>query len=191
MANHKDQETPIHTLDRLTPGVSAQEILARYNARLAFMDFENEEPRRRLAERQRNEGFIQSAYASLEEAGEQRYRVKEDRRPMYGGSNIIPLEPAGNGPLRIEVVNKGNGLEESDFTAFLVTRTNGGDVQYHLLKDGKGEGVLEDVAEVMLVVTNTPTELYQYCAFQSKAEDPDQQGLNYEVVLQGAAPKHL
>jgi len=191
MQEHQDQETPIHTLDRLTPEVSAQEIMARYNARLAFMDFENEEARRRLQERQGNDQFLREAYANLEEVGEQRYRVKEDRQPMYGGSNIIPLEPAGNGPLRIEVVNQGNGLEESDFTAFLVTRTNNGTIHYHLLKDGKGEGVLQEVEEIMLVVTNTPKELYEFCAFQSKPEDPDQQGLNYEVVLQGAKPKHL
>jgi len=191
IAAHEGQETPIHTLDRLTPDVTAQEVMARYNARLAFMDFENEEPRNRLVERQKNEPFLQQAYANLEEAGEQRYRVKEDRQPMYGGSNIIPLEADGNGPLKIEVINKGNGLEESDFTAILAVRSDGGTVRYHLLEDGKAEQALQPGDEAVLVVTHTPGVFYSYCAFRSADGDPERAGLNYEVVLQGAAPRYL
>lgn len=191
IANHEDQETPIHTLDRLTPDVSAQEIMARYNARLAYMDFENREPRNRLDNRQRNRQFLHSAYANLENTGENRFRVKENRRPMYGGSNIIPLELVGAGPVVIEVANLGNGLEESDFTAMLAVRDKEGGISYHLLDNGKGELDTAEADAVVLVVTNTPGVLYMYCAFQSKPEDPEQRGLNYEVLLRGAKPKYM
>ncbi len=191
IADHRDQETPIHTLDRLTPEVSAQEVMARYNARLAFMDLDNGEALRRLQERQRNNRFLQNAYANLERVEEQLYRVKSNRRPMYGGSNIIPLKPSRGGTLEIKVMNLGNGLPESGLTAILVTRDKEGVIRYHLMKDGQAEGRLQNVDEVALVVTNTPKELYMYCAFQSKPEDPEQQGLDYEVFLRGAEPKHL
>lgn len=189
MRQYQGEETPIHTLDRLI-SVSAQTVMAYYNARLAYMDIGHSPSQQSLFGVINDSGFRQQAYHNLELVGASIYRVIADRQPMYGGSNIIPLEVSGDGNVTIQITNLGNALPESDFTAIVAIRsTNSGAVRYQLLENGSGTLFVGSDEEATLVVTNTPTTLYTYNAFASQSDDPELRGLDYQVQITGAQPQ--
>lgn len=182
---HKgNNETPLHELERMASPVKVQTILGRYWARMAYLDIGLPAAQKDfLASR----GGL-SFGANWDGAGSGVYKVKQARRPQYGGANITPLKvTASDGAVAVKVTNLGNGLPESDFTATLAIRsTRGGAVRYVELPGGAGQATVASDEEASLVVVNTPTRLYMYNPESTKA--PETTGLSYEVQLTGAAP---
>ncbi len=182
--NHsRNNETPLHVLERIAAPVSAQTILGRYWARMAYLD---------IGHLRAQEAFFNSRsrlnFANLDSAGSQTYRVKSARKPMYGGANIIPLK-VNSSNVRVEVSNLGNGQQDSNFTAtFAIRNKNNGSVRYVDLPRGIGQATVSSGEEASLVVANTPDTLIQYDAFKSRASSPECVGLNYQVQIIGATP---
>lgn len=191
LRNHlRNNETPLHVLARLTAPVSAQRVLGRYWARMAYLDINHPKAQTRYLNTRNNSSFRSRAYANLTALGSGRYRVKADRAPLYGGANIIPLNVT-SGTVSVGVTNLGNGLSDSNFTATLSIRnTQSGSVRYVDLVNGQGTTTVSNNEEASLVVANTPDTLYLYNAFESTATSPDSIGLQYEVEFSGAAPMH-
>lgn len=188
---HQGQETPLHTLARMTAPITVQQIMAQYHARLAYVDINHSLAQQRFMQVRNNASFHQQAYNNLERIGTNEYRVRASRRPMYGGSNIIPLGFTGEEELYFSVQNLGNGLTESALTATLAVRAANGSVRYVRLVDGVGFVELQLGDEATLIVVNTPTTLYQFNAFESTDDSPDRRGLDYQVQMIGAVPLHL
>ncbi|AJQ92948.1 DUF6055 domain-containing protein [Gynuella sunshinyii] len=189
---YQGQETPIHTLNRMVSPVTAQTVMAYYNARLAYMDIGRSAVQQRLFDVINYDAFRDQAYRNLYAAGNSVYRVYDERKPMYGGSNIVPLTITGNGTVDIQVSNLGNGRSDSAFTAIVAIRSyDTGAIRYQVCPDGRATITVDDREEATLVVTNTPTALYTYDAFSSQAGDPELVGLNYQVRLNGAMPTDL
>lgn len=182
MRNHpRNNETPLHVLERVAKPVRTQTILGRYWARMAYLDIGHPQAQKAFFDRRKSLNFT-----NLQPAGNQTYRVRDERRPMYGGANIIPLR--GTGALSVEVTNLGNGLPESNFTATVALRKSTGAVRYVDLPEGTGEATVANDEEASLVVVNTPDTLYQYDAFKTSAGTPEMTGLNYQVHITGPAP---
>lgn len=182
--NHRrNNETPLHVLERIS-SVSVQKILGRYWARMAYLDIGHTKAKEVFFNVRGNLN-----YNNLDAYGNQTYRVKSGRRPMYGGSNIIPLRITGNGDITVSVENLGNGRSDSNFTATLAIRSNSGSVRYVDLPYGSGRATVESYEEASLVVVNTPDNLINYDAFSSTESSPECIGLNYEVDITGAAPR--
>ena len=190
LSNHlRNNETPLHVLARLTAPVSAQRVLGRYWARMAYLDINHPKAQALFFNTRNNSGFRSRAYANLTALGSGRYRVKADRAPLYGGANITPLHVNGD-TVNVRVINLGNGLSDSNFTATLSIRnTQSGSVRYVELVNGMGSTSVATNEEVSLVVVNTPDALYLYNAFESTTSSPDAIGLQYEVELEGATPQ--
>lgn len=180
----RNNETPLHVLERLAAPTRVQRIIGRYWARMAYLDIDHPRARQLFFNTRSRLNF-----SSLDPAGPQTWRVKASRQPAYGGASIHPLRITGNGSLRVAVQNLGNGLADSDFTATLAIR-NGNRVRYVDLPGGAGSATAGSGEEVSLVVANTPRTLYQYDAFRSTAASPEMRGLNYEVRLTGAVPAY-
>ncbi len=184
--NHKgNNETPLHVLERLSAPVSVQTILGRYWARMAYVDIGSP-----AAQDKFFKGRNGLDYDSLSSVGQNAFEVKSDRRPRYGGANIIPLTVTG-GTVSISVTNLGNGIDDSNFTATLAVLGANRTVRYVDLPGGTGETAVQSGEEVSLVVVNTPDSLYTYnpADFGGAAtSDPANTGLNYRVVITGATP---
>jgi hypothetical protein len=182
--NHRrNNETPLHVLERIAAPVRVQTILGRYWARMAYLDIRH--PR---AQQAFLNGRGSLNFANWDAYGSQTYRVKADRRPMYGGANITPLKVTGNGSVSVVVTNLGNGLQGSNFTATLAIRAGSGSVRYVNLPNGSGQATVATGEEASLVVVNTPDSLIQYDAFESTTNSPECVGLNYQVQITGAVP---
>jgi len=181
--NHKrNNETPLHVLERIAAPVRVQTILGRYWARMAYLDIGHPRARQAFFD---NRGSLD--FDNLDSYGSQTYRPKSGRRPMYGGANIIPLRMTGS-MVSVTVTNLGNGLSGSNFTATLAVRSSSGSVRYVDLPDGSGQTTVGSGEEASLVVVNTPDSLIQYDAFESGSNSPEIIGLNYQVQCTGAAP---
>lgn len=184
--NHRrNNETPLHELERIAYPIRVQTILGRYWARMAYLDIGHPRAQQAFFNTRNRLNF-----ANLDSLGNQTYRVKSSRRPMYGGANIIPLRVTGNKDIMVVVSNMGNGLQESHFTATLAIRSSTGSVRYIELRNGLGQATVGNNEEASLVVVNTPNTLYLYDAFQSRATSPENIGLNYQVRITGAVPRH-
>jgi len=104
------------------------------------------------------------------------------------GSNITPLELTGNdGVVGIEVTLVGENKVPVEAVRVTVAVRNvvKGDVRYVRFETLKGEVVIREDEEAMLVVVNAPDAPASY-----SAHDPyttlDSVGVLYEVVLKGA-----
>jgi hypothetical protein len=175
----RNNETPLHVLERLVAPVKVQTILGRYWAHMAYVDIGHPKAQQAFMSRRASINF-----ANLDAAGSGSYKVKANRQPAYGGANIIPLK--GSGEISVQVMNLGNGRAESNFTATLVVRASNGSVRYQDLPGGAGKVTVASGEEASLVVVNTPDQLYQYDAFNAGA--PETTGLNYQVQITGATP---
>ncbi|MGC4088630.1 MAG: DUF6055 domain-containing protein [Polyangiaceae bacterium] len=179
----RNNDTPLHVLEKVATPVRVQTILGRYWARMAYLDIGHTKARDLFLSRRSSLN-----YANLDSSGGGAYQVKAARKPQYGGANIIPL--TGTGDISVQVTNLGNGLTESNFTATLAIRTtSSGSVRYVDLANGAGSANVATGEEATLVVANTPDKLYQYDAFATTASSPESIGLNYKVQLTGATPK--
>jgi hypothetical protein len=188
MRNHQNNETPLHTLNRIVSPLNAQTVIGYYWAHMAYLDIGHPIAQQRLFNVMNGSSFRTQAYANLESIGDQTYRVKTARKPMYAGANIIPLTITGGGSVEIQITNLGNGFSDSNFTAVVAIRS-GSNYRYQLLESGNGTINIASSEEASLVVANTPNNLIQYDAFASKAGDADLAGLNYQVKLIGAVPR--
>jgi hypothetical protein len=188
MRNHQNNETPLHTLNRMVSPLNAQTVIGYYWAHMAYLDIGHSIAQQRLFSVMNGASFRTQAYANLDSMGNQIYKVKTARQPMYAGANIIPLTVTGSGSVEIQVTNLGNGLADSNFTAIVAIRS-GNSFRYQLLENGNGNINIASSEEASLVVANTPDNLIQYDAFASKAGDADVTGLNYQVKLTGAVPR--
>ncbi|KAI0017961.1 hypothetical protein F4780DRAFT_795493 [Xylariomycetidae sp. FL0641] len=173
-------ETPLHVLARLVQqqqpaagNLSAQDVVARYWARMAFVDIGHAQARARF---EQTRGSLN--YANLDSVGGGQYRVKAARRPQYLGANIVPLTAvAAAVEVRVQA--------SAPFTATLAVRApGGGHVRYVALADGVGSADLAAGEEAALVVVNTPDTLYLYDPFALSSEVT--KGLDYQVQITGA-----
>lgn len=177
-------ETPLHTLERLAAPIKVQTILGRYWARLAYMDIGLPVAQKDFLSSRSSLNYA----ANLDSSGSDMYTVKSNRKPQYGGANITPLKVTGSGDVSVKVTNKGNGLQESNFTATLSIRGSDGTVRYVDLPNGEGSAMIGSGDEASLVVVNTPDMLYQFDP--QYIGQPENVGLNYQVQITGAAPSN-
>ncbi|KAK5626089.1 hypothetical protein RRF57_001804 [Xylaria bambusicola] len=163
--NRGSNETPLHSLDRIATSTTAQAIVARYWARMAYV-------------------FLQQRdslnYANLDAQGNAgTYKVKRARQPRYMGANVIPLKKSGAVTVTAKVTaNKA-------FTATLSVRnTSTGVTRYVDLVNGSGSTAVSADEEASLVVVNTPASLILFDPFSLSSDV--QAGLDYTVTLTGA-----
>jgi hypothetical protein len=166
-------ETPLHALERVAAGTKLQKIVAKYWARMAYVD---------IGHKQANALFqTQKArlnYANLDSAGVAgTYKPKAARQPKYFGANIIPLK--GTGAIGVKIGAK------MSFTATLAVKGAGGVVKYVDLPGGNGGVTVEAGEEATLVIVNTPDTLIQYDGFKIPGSQAAV-GLDYILTLTGA-----
>jgi len=171
-------ETPLHVLDRLASagGARIQDVVARYWARMAFVDIGHAKMQALFASQRRD-----LKYPNLDAVaggGAGRYRPKPARQPRYMGANIIPLKAAAGATVAVNVT------AAAPFSAALAVRAAGGGVRYVELPKGAGQTTVAGGEEAMLVVVNTPATLYLYDPFSLTREVS--QGLDYQLQLTGA-----
>ncbi|KAI0469100.1 hypothetical protein F4859DRAFT_148885 [Xylaria cf. heliscus] len=167
-------ETPLHSLDRVATSATAQQVVARYWARMAYVD---------IGHATAQQVFLQQRsrinYANLDSQGSGTYKVKSARQPRYMGANIIPLKTSGSATVTAKVT------ASKAFTATLAVRnTSSGVTRYVDLANGSGSTTVSSSEEASLVVVNTPASLIQYDPFSVGSDV--QAGLDYTVTLTGA-----
>jgi uncharacterized protein DUF6055 len=162
-------ETPLHTLARVSTNASVEEIVGKYWARMAYVD---------IGHAAAHEVFLREQsglnYDNVDASGST-YTVKAARRPQYMGANIIPLT-ATAGTVSVELT------AAAPYTATLAVLASGGQTRY-VPVDGSASVDVADGDQVSLVVANTP-ELVLYDAF--KLTDAIRQPLDYSFTLTGA-----
>jgi len=177
-------ETPIHQIERMAAPITAQTIIGRYWARMAYFDIGLPVGQQDFLRKRNSLNFA----ANLDSTGGDIYKVKAGRQPQYLGANITPLNVIGSGDISVQVTNLGNGLPDSDFTATLAIRSGDGSVRYMDCPNGSGQATVGSGEEVSLVVVNTPDTLYIYNP--ERIGSPENVGLNYEVQITGAVPSN-
>ncbi|KAF6816274.1 dockerin type 1 [Colletotrichum plurivorum] len=166
-------ETPLHTLQRISTGATVAKVVGKYWARMAYVD---------IGHRQAQNVFLSQRgrinYANVDAAGSGSYRVKAARRPRYMGANIIPLRnPFGTVTVRITT--------SGQLTSHLVVRNTGsGAVRYVELVNGQGSVSVAGGEEASLVVANTPANLVLFDPFALSSEVNT--GVDYSFTLSGA-----
>jgi len=161
-------ETPLHVLQRLAAPTRIQDVVGRYWARMAFVDFGNPKAKA-VFERDR----AKLNYKNLDSIeGQRRFRPKRDRQPRYMGSNIIPIQATGAVAVNVTA--------SSPFTATLVVKGKSGAVEYIPMKEGSATANAQG-NELALVVVNTPDKLLNYDPFKLSPEAT--RGLDYTVEL--------
>ncbi|KAF3933710.1 hypothetical protein ABW19_dt0203379 [Dactylella cylindrospora] len=172
----RSNETPLHTLSRVSTSASVAAIVGRYWARMAYADIGHPTAQQVfLSQRSRFN------YANLDSQGNNVYRVKSARQPRYMGANIVPLNKSGSVTVNVQVT--GNAA----FTATLSVRnTSSGATRYVDLPNGSGSAAVSSAEEVSLVVAKTPATLLTYDPFSLSSEAT--QGLDYSATITGATP---
>ncbi|RSL48773.1 hypothetical protein CEP53_009420 [Fusarium sp. AF-6] len=166
-------ETPLHTLSRVSENATVAEIVGRYWAHMAYLDIGHPSAKEAFLSQQDSLDLD-----NLESQGSGSYKVKTDRQPQYMGSNIIPLTTSGDGKVEVKVEC------DAAFTATLaIHETSSGKVRYVSLVDGAASASVASGEEASLVVANTPAELINYDAFN--LSDEVQKGLDYTVIITG------
>ncbi|KAI5856158.1 hypothetical protein GGS23DRAFT_601267 [Durotheca rogersii] len=168
-------ETPLHVVGRLAAPATAQAVVARYWARMAYVDIGHAQARALFDRTRRGIG-----HANLDALGGGRYRVKAARQPRYMGANIVPLQATTGGAGAVGVAVSA----DAPFSAALAVRAASGAVRYVDAVGGRAEATLASGEEASLVVVNTPDTLYLYDPFALSAEVS--RGLSYEVQITGA-----
>ncbi|KAI0444202.1 hypothetical protein F4803DRAFT_512355 [Xylaria telfairii] len=167
-------ETPLHSLDRVATTATAQQVVARYWARMAYVDIGHATAQQVFLQQRSSINF-----ANLDSQGSGTYKVKSARQPRYMGANIIPLKKSGSVTVTAKVT------ASKAFTATLAVRnTSSGTTRYVDLANGSGSTAVSSSEEASLVVVNTPASLIQYDPFSVGSDV--QAGLDYTVTLTGA-----
>ena len=171
MYKKNSNETPLHVMERIIAPVKIQALVARYWARMAFVDIGH--PKAQAAFNSQRKSLN---YANLDSQGNGRYRVKSARRPRYMGANIIPLKGTGN------IV--ANVTADTSFTATLAIKAANGVVRYVDMLGGNGKATVAGDEEAMLVVVNTPASLLLFDPFKLTAVENT--SVDYQLQLTGA-----
>ncbi|KAF2218618.1 hypothetical protein BDZ85DRAFT_299412 [Elsinoe ampelina] len=180
-------ETPFHTLNRIAAPLTSQGLVARYWARMAFVDFGID-----YWQYTWNVTRNKLDYNNTTPEGSGTWRVQEAKRPLYMGSNIIPLNRTSDnadGSITVRVDGK------ATFSATLAVRSNDNTVEYAPLSNttatGSGNVFAQQIAvellqgqEIMLVVANTPDALLDYDNYDISGAVAV--GLDYSISLTGA-----
>ncbi|KAM0329219.1 hypothetical protein ACHAQA_004519 [Verticillium albo-atrum] len=166
-------ETPLHTLQRVSTGASVAKVVGKYWARMAYVDIGHQQAQSVFFSQRGRINF-----ANVDSTGSGSYRVKSARRPRYMGANVIPLKnPSGTVNVRITTSNQ--------LTSHLVVRnTSSGAVRYVELVNGAGSVNVAGGEEASLVVANTPANLVLFDPFALSAEVNT--GADYTFTLSGA-----
>ncbi|KAK3377372.1 hypothetical protein B0T24DRAFT_621047 [Lasiosphaeria ovina] len=171
-------ETPLHVLERIVSPTKIQTVVARYWARMAFVDIGHAKAQAQFASQRKSLN-----YANWDaQGGTGKYRVKTARRPRYMGANITPLKAtSGSTVVAVNVT-----AASAPFRAILAIRAGGGSgaVRYVELANGVGQATLGSGEEAMLVVVNTPAALVLFDPFNLTTETNT--GVDYQVQLTGA-----
>ncbi|TQN67783.1 hypothetical protein CSHISOI_07655 [Colletotrichum shisoi] len=166
-------ETPLHTLQRVSTGASVANIVGKYWARMAYLDIGHQQAQSVFFSQRGRINF-----ANVDSAGTGNYRVKSDRRPRYMGANVIPLKNP-SGAVSVKITTSGQ------LTSHLVVRNTGsGAVRYVELANGAGSVSVAGGEEASLVVANTPANLVLFDPFALSAEVNT--GVDYSFTLSGA-----
>ncbi|KAM0332373.1 hypothetical protein ACHAQA_002650 [Verticillium albo-atrum] len=165
-------ETPLHTLARVSSNTSVAAIVGRYWARMAYVD---------IGHASAQEVFLAQRgdlnYANVDESGTNTYSVKAARAPKYMGANIIPLTTSGAGTVSVEISATGA------YTATLAVYAGAAGTRY-VVVDGTGSVDVAAGEEVSLVVANTPETLVLFDPFELTSEVST--GLSYSFTVTGA-----
>lgn len=164
-------ETPLHSLERLLSGVTIQQVVGRYWARMAYVDIGHAK-----AQAMFNSQRKSLSYANLDSSGSGKYTVKAARAPRYMGANIIPLKASASA---VSVAITASG---GQYTATLAVK-GASATRYVDVVNGSGSVTLASGEEASLVIANTPA-LAQYDAFSIPADL--NKGLTYSVQITGA-----
>lgn len=164
MQNGQPDEYPYKEIDRLA-NADIKETLGKYAARLATLDFNQQEKYQARQAQLLNSGEWNwgEIYTLLEKTGkENEYIVPTERAPQQFGLNIIPLKAYGgsweNGA-DISVTLEGlTDVQGADWRACLVVQKSDGSTVYSdLFKAGETASINAGIADaVFLVVTATP-----------------------------------
>jgi hypothetical protein len=175
--NLRSNETPLHTLARVSTNASVQQLVGRYWARMAFVDIGHTKARI-LFQSTRS----RLNYANLDSLQGGNYRVKAARQPRYMGANIIPLKKTGDVVIAVRVTT---AVANTSYTATLAVRNTASlAVRYLVLVDGSLSANVATGEEATLVVANTPATLLLFDPFNLSADAS--RGLDYQVSISGA-----
>ncbi|CAJ0547331.1 Ff.00g040850.m01.CDS01 [Fusarium sp. VM40] len=164
-------ETPLHTLQRITSKTPVADIIGSYWARMAYVDIGHTLAYQAFLDHRQDFN-----YANVDSKGKNIYTVKPERRPQYMGANIIPLTTTG-GRVTVKITTKGL------YRATLVVH-NDYTTRYVKFRYGSATVSIESGEEISLVVAHTPG-LILYDPFDLSLEA--KQGLDYSFALSGAA----
>ncbi|KAF4483535.1 hypothetical protein FAGAP_11705 [Fusarium agapanthi] len=168
-------ETPLHTLARVSQNATVGDIVGRYWARMAYVDIGHPTAQEVFFQQRANIPFT-----NMEAAGTGPYKPKADRQPRYMGANIIPLDVTGTS-LEIKV------SADAEFVATVAIYREGGKSSYVHLKDGAGTVPVQAGDDVSVVVANAPAKPILYDGFDLSAEVS--KGLDYTISISGATVK--
>ncbi|KAF4970402.1 hypothetical protein FSARC_2564 [Fusarium sarcochroum] len=168
-------ETPLHTLARVSKTATVGQIVGAYWARMANVD---------IGHPSAHEVFTQQRdqinFDNVESSGSGSYKPKADRKPRYMGANIIPLEVSGSS-VGVKVASDG------EFVATVAVYREGGESSYVTLKNGSATVSVKSGDEVSVIVANAPAKAIMYDGF--KLTDEVSKGLDYTLTLTGATAK--
>ena len=175
-------ETPLHALERVLDGTATvREVVARYWARMAYVDIAHEQALRAFEE---NKQFLHKS--NFDKVAEGRYSVKADRAPRYMGASMAALLPVSDDGAGTVAVNVTAAEAGASFVATLAVRdTASGNVRYVGLVDGAGSVDLSAGEEATLVVVNAPEALLKYDG-NNLAGSEANKGLDYSFTVTGA-----
>jgi hypothetical protein len=180
-----NNETPLHTLERMIAPLTVQALVGRYWARMAYVDIGHPQGAKAFASAKSRLNFANLTASTT--AGT--YDVISTRLPRYFGANIVPLKISGTEvSAQVDIVSAAAGV---GLTATFAIRSSTGAVRYAGLPNGKGSVTVATGEEVTLVVANTPKALILYDPSTIGAaisSDPANVGLAYQVRLTGATP---
>ncbi|KAF5012372.1 hypothetical protein FDECE_1599 [Fusarium decemcellulare] len=164
-------ETPLHTLARVSQNATVGDIVGRYWARMANVD---------IGHPSAHEVFVAQKdsinFANVESSGSG-YKPKSGREPRYMGANIIPLAVSGSS-VSVKVAS------DAEFVATVVVYREGGESSYVTLANGAATVSVKSGEQVSVVVANAPAEPILYDGFNLSADVS--KGLDYTLTLTGA-----
>ncbi|KAH6960159.1 hypothetical protein DER45DRAFT_557235 [Fusarium avenaceum] len=168
-------ETPLHTLARVSKNATVGDIVGRYWARMAYVD---------IGHATAQEVFFQQReqinFSNVEASGSGSYKPKSGREPRYMGSNIIPLEVTGS-----QVTAKVSS--NAEYVATIAIYRKGGKSSYITLENGAATVPVEAGEDVSIIIANAPAKPILYDGFNLSAEVS--KGLDYTLSLTGATVK--